>query len=276
VKVRPRDDRLLSGLQEARRTFAVIAIAGILATATLLMTVRALRVRAVATSMRSDFVSEATHELKTPLALIRLVGDTLARHRYSSEEELQEYAGLLSQEAARLSESINGLLTYVRYGDPGSASQIVMATAALSDVIEAALERFRPALAARGFDLVVDVPADIRLMVDTRSMIQVFESVIDNAIKYSSADPCLRIAARREGRHVVITFVDHGIGIPDTDIPHVFNRFYRAQNATVVGSGLGLTIVRNIVRRHGGAVALRSRVDVGTELEIRMKVEPHP
>jgi len=74
---------------------------------------------------------------------------------------------------------------------------------------------------------------------------------------------------------VVITCTDHGIGIPDGDIPLVFNRFYRARNATVVGSGLGLTIVRSIVRRHGGTVTLRSTVDVGTELEIRMKVEPH-
>jgi signal transduction histidine kinase len=275
VKVRPRDDRLLSGLQEARRTFAVIAIAGILATAALLLTVRALRARAVATSMKSDFVSEATHELKTPLALIRLVGDTLARHRYSSEAELQEYAGLLSQEAGRLSESINSLLTYARYGDPSSTSQITMATAALSDLIEAALERFRPALAARGFDLVVDIPANVRLTVDTRSIIQVFESVIDNAIKYSSADPRLHIRAHREGRHLVITFTDRGIGIPGSDVPHVFNRFYRARNATVVGSGLGLTIVRSIVRRHGGTVTLRSTIGVGTDVEIRMKVAPH-
>jgi signal transduction histidine kinase len=275
VKVRPRDDRLLSGLQEARRTFAVIAIAGILATAALLLTVRALRARAVATSMKSDFVSEATHELKTPLALIRLVGDTLARHRYSSEAELQEYAGLLSQEAGRLSESINSLLTYARYGDPSSTSQITMATAALNDLIEAALERFRPALAARGFDLVVDIPPNVRLTVDTSSIIQVFESVVDNAIKYSSADPRLTISAHREGRQIVIAFTDHGIGIPGGDIPHVFNRFYRARNATVVGSGLGLTIVRSIVRRHGGTVTLRSQIDVGTEVEIRMKVAPH-
>lgn len=275
MKVRPRDDRVLSGLQEARRTFVVIAIAGILATAALLLTVRAVRARAVATSMKSDFVSEATHELKTPLALIRLVGDTVARHRYSSQEELQEYAELLSQEAGRLSESINSLLTYARYGDPSSTSQITMAEASLNDLIEAALERFRPTLAARGFELVVDVPANVRLMVDTRSIIQVFESIIDNAIKYSSENPRLRIAARREGRHVVIVFADHGIGIPDTDVPNVFNRFYRARNVTVVGSGLGLTIVRSIVRRHGGTVTLRSKVDVGTEVEIRMKVAPH-
>jgi two-component system OmpR family sensor kinase len=73
---------------------------------------------------------------------------------------------------------------------------------------------------------------------------------------------------------VIIRFADHGIGIPDGDAPHVFNRFYRAQNASVVGSGLGLTIVRSIVRRHGGAVTLRSKVDVGTDVEIRMKVAP--
>ena len=274
IKVRPRDDRLLSGLQEARRTFAVMAVAGIIATAALLITVRAVRARAVATSMKSDFVSEATHELKTPLALIRLVGDTLAGRRYSSQEELQEYASLLSQEAGRLSESINSLLTYARYGDPSSTSQITMATAALTDLIEAALERFRPTLAARGFEFAVDVPASVRLTVDARSIIQVFEAVIDNAIKYSGDDRRLLISARRDGRYVIIKFADHGIGIPDGDTPHVFNRFYRAQNASVVGSGLGLTIARSIVRRHGGAVTLRSKVDVGTDVEIRMKVAP--
>jgi signal transduction histidine kinase len=272
IKVRPRNDRVLSGLQEARRTFAIMVIAGIVATAALLLTVRAVRARAVATSMKSDFVSEATHELKTPLALIRLVGDTLAAHRYSSQEELQEYAGLLSQEAGRLSESVNSLLTYARYGDPSSTSQISMAPAALTDLIEAALERFRPALAERGFDLAVDVPANVRLTVDARSIIQVFEAVIDNAIKYSGEDRHLLISARRDGRYVIVRFADHGIGIPDRDAPHVFNRFYRAQNANVVGSGLGLTIVRSIVQRHGGSVTLRSKVDVGTDVEIRMKV----
>jgi signal transduction histidine kinase len=271
IKVRPRDDRVLSGLQEARRTFAIMVIAGIVGTAALLLTVRAVRARAVATSMKSDFVSEATHELKTPLALIRLVGDALAAHRYSSQEELQEYAGLLSQEAGRLSESINNLLTYARYGDPSSTSQGTMTTVALSGLIEAALERFRPTLSDRAFDCIVDVPADVRLTVDAPSIIHMFEAIIDNAIKYSSDDRRLLIAARREGRSVVVRFADHGIGIPDGDTPHVFNRFYRAQNATVVGSGLGLTIVRSIVQRHGGTVSLRSKVDVGTDVEIKMK-----
>jgi signal transduction histidine kinase len=275
VKVRPSgDSRLLAGLQEARRTFAVLAIAGILITATLLLIVRAVRARAVATSMKSDFVSEVTHELKTPLAFIRFVGDTVAGHRYSSQEELEEYAGLLSQEASRLGESINSLLTYARYGDPNSTSQITMAPAPLNDLIEAALERFRPALVARGFDLIVDVPADMRLLVDTRSMIQVFEAVIDNAIKYSGELARLHITGRRESRHVVVTFADRGIGIPEDDIKHVFNRFYRAGNAASVGSGLGLTIARSIVRRHGGTMTLHSTVDVGTNVEIRLKMPP--
>src|SRR5207302_1841760 len=100
----------------------------------------------------------------------------------------------------------------------------------------AALERFRPTLTARGFDLVIDVPLNVRLTVDTRSIIQVFEAVIDNAIKYAGDNRRLLISARREGRHVIIRFADQGIGIPDGDTPHVFNRFYRAQNANVVGS----------------------------------------
>ncbi len=275
VKVRPSGDgRLLTELQDARRTFAVLAIAGILTTAALLLTVRAVRARAVATSMKSDFVSEMTHELKTPLALIRLVGDTLAGHRYSSQEELQEYAGLLSQEAKRLGESIDSLLTYARYGDPNSTSQITMAPAALNDLIDAAIERFRPTLAARGFDVAIDVRTDARVLADARSMIQAFESVIDNAIKYSRESLQLGIAGRREGRHIVVTFTDHGIGIPEGDVKHVFNRFYRARNAAIVGSGLGLTIARSIVHRHGGTVMLHSRIGVGTTVEIRLKAAP--
>jgi signal transduction histidine kinase len=271
IQVRSRDDRVLSGLEQARRTFAVMVIAGIMGTAALLLTVRAVRARAVATSMKSDFVSEATHELKTPLALIRLVGDTLAAGRYSSEDELREYAGLLSQEAGRLSESVNNLLTYARYGDPSSNSQVTMTTVALSGLIEAALERFRPTLATRGFDFVVDVPQNVLLTVDAPAIIQVFEAIIDNAIKYSDDDKRLLITARREGRHVVVRFADHGIGIPERDTPHVFNRFYRAQNAKVVGSGLGLTIVRSIVQRHSGSVTLHSAVDVGTAVEVKLK-----
>lgn len=274
IKVRPRDDRFLSGLLEARRTFALIAIAGIVATGALLLTLRSVRVRAVATSMKSDFVSEAAHELKTPLALIRLVGDTLAGRRYSSEEELQEYAGLLSQEAGRLSESINSLLTYARYGDPSSTSPITMSTASLTELIEAALERFRPTLVAQGFDFRLEVPANWRLTVDARSMIQAFEAIVDNAIKYSADNRRIVISARREGRYVVIRFSDKGIGIPDGNTPHVFKRFYRAPNSRVAGSGLGLTIVWSIVRRHGGTVSLRSRVNVGTDIEIRLKMAP--
>jgi signal transduction histidine kinase len=105
-------------------------------------------------------------------------------------------------------------------------------------------------------------------------MIQVFEAVIDNAIKYSGELARLHITGRRESRHVVVTFADRGIGIPEDDIKHVFNRFYRAGNAASVGSGLGLTIARSIVRRHGGTMTLHSTVDVGTNVEIRLKMPP--
>src|SRR5439155_6661572 len=106
---------LLSVQNSTRQMFFLMALATIISTTALLLTVRAVRSSAALASMKSDFVAAVTHELKTPVAAIRLVGDTLAQRRYESIDTVAEYAQLLSHEAARLSRSIDGLLTYSKY-----------------------------------------------------------------------------------------------------------------------------------------------------------------
>src|SRR5262245_15576871 len=143
------DEALLATLQGARRMFFLISIAAGASLVALILTVRADRASAALASMKSDFVAAVTHELKTPVASIRLVGDTLANGRYKSPKTVQEYAGLLSVEARRLGGSIDNLLTYARYSDSSAAAATELADVEPADLVEDALQGLRPVLADR-------------------------------------------------------------------------------------------------------------------------------
>ena len=213
-----------------------------------------------------------THELKTPVAFIRLVGDTLANGRYTSPKTVQEYAGLLSVEASRLSSSIDNLLTYARYSS-SAASATELADVEPADLVEDALQGLRPVLANREFDLVIDVPPDLpQICVDRPAMIQALDNIVDNAIKYSTTEKHLAVSARATAKSVTLTVRDRGTGIASKDLSRVFERFYRGGNVTVSGSGLGLPIAKRIVESHGGRIEVRSAVGSGTEVDVTLPI----
>ena len=174
--------------------FLLISIAAGASLLAIVLTVRADRANVALASMKSDFVAAVTHELKTPVALIRLVGDTLANGRYTSPNKVQEYAGLLSVEASRLGSSIDNLLTYARYSSSAAASATELADVEPADLVEDALQGFRPVLANLEFDVVIDVPRDLpQICVDRPAMIQALDNIVDNAIKYSTTEKYLTV-----------------------------------------------------------------------------------
>jgi two-component system, OmpR family, phosphate regulon sensor histidine kinase PhoR len=267
------DQALLATLQGARRMFVLISIAAGASLLALVLTVRADRASAALASMKSDFVAAVTHELKTPVASIRLVGDTLANGRYTSPKTVQEYAGLLSVEASRLGNSIDNLLTYARYSSSAAASSTELADVEPADLVEDALQGLRPVLANQEFDLVVDVPPDLpQICVDRPAMIQALDNIVDNAIKYSTTEKHLAVRGRATAKSVTLTVRDRGTGIARKDLSRVFERFYRGGNATVSGSGLGLPIAKRIVESHGGWIEVRSAVGSGTEVDVTLPI----
>ena len=267
------DQALLATLQGARRMFILISIAAGASLLALVLTVRADRASATLASMKSDFVAAVTHELKTPVASIRLVGDTLANGRYTSPKTVQEYAGLLSVEASRLGNSIDNLLTYARYSSSPGASSTERADVEPSDLVEDALQGLRPVLANQQFELVIDVPPDLpQVCVDRPAMIQALDNIVDNAIKYSTTEKHLAVSARANGKSLTLTVRDRGTGIARKDLSRVFERFYRGGNVTVSGSGLGLPIAKRIVESHGGRIELRSAVGSGTEVDVTLPI----
>jgi two-component system, OmpR family, phosphate regulon sensor histidine kinase PhoR len=270
VHVRSLPDRtLVAALQSAQRMFLLITIAAGASLLALLLTVRADRASVALASMKSDFVAAVTHELKTPVALIRLVGDTLANGRYTSPKTVQEYAGLLSAEASRLGSSIDNLLTYARYGGGHAADSTELVDVEPSDLVEDTLQGFRPTLATLEFELTVDLPPDLpQVCVDRPAVIQALENIVDNAIKYSGSTRRLAVSARAAGRNLTLTIKDSGSGICREDQARIFERFYRGRNVSTSGSGLGLPIAKRIVESHGGRIDVRSEVGVGTEVDL--------
>jgi len=266
------DQAMLAALQGARRMFILISIAAGASLLALVLTVRADRASAALASMKSDFVAGVTHELKTPVAFIRLVGDTLANGRYTSPKTVQEYARLLSTEATRLSNSIDNLLTYARYST-AAASSTELADVEPADLVEDALQGLRPVLANQKFDLVIDVPPDLpQICVDRPAMIQALDNIVDNAIKYSTTEKHVAVSARATAKSLTLTVRDRGTGIASKDLARVFERFYRGGNVTVSGSGLGLPIAKRIVESHGGRIDVRSAVGTGTEVDVTLPI----
>jgi signal transduction histidine kinase len=255
-----------------RGTYAMLIVAASVSLFGLLFTTRAVRAREQLVGMQTEFVSTVTHELKTPLAVIRLLGETLGTGRYDSLETVRDYAQLLSQEACRLTRLIENLLTYSRLTEQHRSD--LLEVIEVGELVEDTLARFRPRLSQLQFDVTVDMPVDLpRLRGDRSSLMQALDNLIDNAIKYSDRRRSLAIRSAVAGNCVRIEIADHGVGIPADDVPRVFDKFYRSRGVRTGGSGLGLAIVKRVVQEHHGRIEISSVVGEGTTLGLVLPTE---
>jgi signal transduction histidine kinase len=261
------DESFMSAARGARRTFLLISVAAAAAVIALLLTVRAARSAAVLATMKSEFVSAVTHELKTPLSSIRLVSETLARGRFRNPEKVMEYASLLLNEVSRLTRTVDNLLTISRVQDIEHFYTFELVDP--GTILEDALNSFESHLKEEGFEVNVDIPAPLpSVHADRTAILQVLENILDNAIRYSNGTRHLTISASASDKHVSLRIADKGRGIPPDEIPHVFEKFYRGHDASSGGSGLGLAIAQRIMKDHHGQVRLQSVQGAGTVAEI--------
>jgi signal transduction histidine kinase len=270
AQVQPSAAMSSAATQLRTQMLLIATLAGAASLVAVLLTARAVRANAELATMKSEFVAAVTHELKTPLALIKLVSDTLERGRYTSLDTIRDYAVILSQEEQRLRHQIENLLTYSRLSDLRAMYNFEPLD--LAELIEDALQPFRLRLKELGFELNVQIDSDLpRVSGDRVALLQVFANIVDNAIKYSPEERrSLRIDAHRDGDHVRVRFEDAGVGIEAAELPHVTEKFYRGRDARESGSGLGLAIVHRIVRQHSGRVDIISRVGHGTSVTLTL------
>jgi len=234
---------------------------------------RTLRMTAELAEMKSELVSTVTHDLKTPLALIRLVGETLGLGRYSSPETIGTYARMLSTEAARLTLRIDNLLAYARITDARDAYRFE--TLDLLDVVQESVRRAGPRLRALGFDLDANLTDATTVRADRIALLQVLDNLIDNSLKYSGDSRRIEVRTAASEDTAFVSIRDWGIGIPPDEVAHVFEKFYRARNAAASGSGLGLAIAKRVMADHRGSIRLEHGARGGTVVTLGVpRAEP--
>lgn len=261
---------LLGAAQGADEALLAATAAALTLAIGLVLAIRAVRAGVALTAMRSDFVSSVTHELKTPLANIRAMADTLAR-RPIGGDTVRDYAELLMQEARRLTRLVDNLLAYARVTDV--TDMYSFEPIAPTELVDCAIQNFRHPLAEREFKVDVDLPNDLPLVrADRTAIMLALDNLVDNAIRYSPDQRSLRISARREGQQVAFEIQDRGAGIPPDELQIVRRKFARGRLAKADGSGLGLAIVSRIVADHKGSLVLESERGAGTTAKVYLPV----
>ncbi len=223
-----------------------------------------------ASDAQQRFVSDASHELRAPLTIIQANLDLLERMSELPAEERAEILGEASRETHRLSQLVGDLLALAR-ADAGIVLQRrrVELDRILLDVVADA--RYL----ARGQRLEIDALEPVILMGDPDRLRQLLLALLDNAVKYTPASGRIAVALVKNSTHARLTVTDDGVGIPAADLPHVFDRFYRADPARSRdpgGTGLGLPIARWIVEQHGGDITVTSEPGSGTQVRIQLPI----
>jgi signal transduction histidine kinase len=265
------DATLRSARVGARRTLTVVAIGGTVFAAGLALTLFATRSHARLAQLRADFVATVTHELKTPIATIRAAAETLLSRRLADSEASHRYAQLMVDESKQLTRLLDNLLAYARIAD--TADVYSFQPVAVDALIDQSLRKCRSRLDAAGFEVHVDIPADLPpVRADWTAVCLTLDNLVDNAIRYSRERHSLHIGASLEGDTVTIQVTDRGIGIPAGEISDVTRKFFRGSVTSSGGSGLGLAIVERIATDHGGSLSIQSSVGVGTTVALALPV----
>lgn len=219
--------------------------------------------------VRRRFVSDASHELKTPLASIRLLSDSILHSGNIDPETTREFVEDIGEEAERLTRISERLLTLTRLDAHLEVERIPVDVAAVVRKVEHML---RPLADASAITLESGLVEGCVVYAVADDLYQITFNLMENAIKYNRPEGMVMTSLRREGDEVVLRVEDTGVGIPEEDMDKIFNRFYRvdkARSRAAGGTGLGLSIVRDMAKQHGGAVSVSHREPEGSCFMVR-------
>jgi signal transduction histidine kinase len=223
---------------------------------------------------RTDFVQNISHELKTPLTLIRLYGDTLRDKKTLPEEDRQEAYEVIIGESERLSHMINNVLDFSRI--ERGEKEFNLKIDHLPRVVKETLESYRDHLEKKGFSIHEEIHADLQPMAfDREAMVSVLINLLSNAMKFSPERKDVSVRLFRREDNAVLQVADKGMGIPKKEINKIFQRFYRSKNKAFSGSGgsgLGLTIVKYITAAHKGKIEVESQPGKGSIFSVILPI----
>jgi len=224
--------------------------------------------------MKSYFMSTVSHEFKSPLTSIRQMAEMLVHGRVPSPERQQKYYNTILQQSERLSHLIDNILDFSKMEEGQKIFRFK--TADITPVVKDIVELFQKLTSDQGFYISLSIPEPLPDVVfDREAMEQVIHNLIDNACKYSGESRTIEVQLYPEGNKIVISVRDQGVGIRKEDQNKIFSRFYRAGEEltqAVKGSGIGLTIVKQIVESHQGEVTVESNPGKGSIFNVILPI----
>jgi signal transduction histidine kinase len=250
---------------------AFVVLLGVILAGSVL-TWRLMRREAEMAQLKSDFVANVSHDLKTPLSVIRMFGETLEMDRVPDEARRHEYFRVITREAERLTRLIDNVLDFSRI--EGGRRRYDRVPTAVEPLVRETLEAFAYPLEQQSFKVEVTIAPDLpEVRMDADAVGQALANLIDNAIKYSTDERRLAVDARAEDGALVLSVADRGIGIPAGEHARIFEKFYRVGRSDTQGrrgSGVGLALVRHVVEAHGGRVTVESAPGAGSRFTLRL------
>ena len=220
---------------------------------------------------RQEFVSNVSHELKTPLASMKVLSDSLLSQEGMPEELYREFLVDITDEIERMTKIINDLLSMVK--TEKNTANMVISNINVNDLLEKLLKRLRPIAATRNIEVIYESYRPVMADIDEVKMSIALNNLIENAVKYNYDDGWVRVTLNADHKFFYVKIEDSGVGIPDEFQDKVFERFYRvdkARSRETGGIGLGLALTRNVVLLHRGSIKLYSKEKEGTTFTVRI------
>lgn len=220
---------------------------------------------------RQEFVSNVSHELKTPLTSMKVLADSLMQQEDAPLELYQEFMQDIANEIERENKIINDLLSLVKMDK--TAAQMNITAVDINELIESVLKRLRPIARLRDVEVTFESIRPVTAEIDEVKITQVFTNLVENAIKYNKEHGWVKVLLDADHQFFTVEISDSGIGIPEADYDHIFERFYRVDKShsrEIGGTGLGLAITRNAILLHRGSVKVASTEGEGTSFTVKI------
>ncbi len=228
--------------------------------------------------LKEDFISNVSHELKTPLSLIRMFSEILVTGRVKREETKQEYYNIIHNESDRMSRLINNLLDFASLGRTQAERHFERTN--IAQLVSKEIEAYRYEVQKDGFQMNVEVDSNVPdTYADPNAITMAFFNLLDNSVKYSGEQKQITVRVSQRNGSVALAVTDKGLGIPAAEQEKIFDKFYRGSAASahkIRGSGIGLSITKHVAEMHGGEVLVQSEPGKGSTFTLCIPIRYSP
>ncbi len=228
--------------------------------------------------LKEDFINNVSHELKTPLSLIRMFSEILVLEKVRNEQKKREYYDIIHNESERMSRLISNLLDFASL-ERGAQSKNFESTN-IARLVTKELEAYRYQIQKDGFQLITKVDDSVPdTFADPNALTLAFFNLLDNSVKYSAEQKEITVSVGQVNGFIDLSVSDRGLGIPQVEQQRIFDKFYRGSNPDVQkirGSGIGLSITKHVADMHGGQVLVESEPGKGSTFTIRIPIRQAP